>query len=116
MSGMVGKAAQVAAERNGSCRDTRKRVELKNVGHVGRLLVIQRIYIQRPFRGRANLLQLVANLQHDLPAGMTGVRLRFGLGRVGQRKTLGNGDLDFLLIDQPSDFGKLSAVRFGLKG
>ena len=47
---------------------------------------------------------------------MTRVRLCFSLGRVGQQETLGNDDLDFPLIDQPSDFGQLIALRFDLKG
>jgi hypothetical protein len=45
------------------------------------------------------LVRLGANLQHDLSAGVTRVRLFLSFGRFSQRKSLGNDDFNFLFID-----------------
>src|SRR5436305_1014206 len=51
----------------------------------------------RPATSR--LLWFVANLQDDFPAGMTEVRFRLRFTRIGQRKSFGNDDFYFSLID-----------------
>src|SRR5215472_5196650 len=61
------------------------------------------------------LFRFVTNVQHDLAASMTRVRLLQGFGRVSQWKSFGNDDLDFLSIVQFSDLGQLVAIIFSLE-